>query len=50
MRQESQFDRALISRAGARGVMQLMPGTGREQAGKMRARVGFGDAAVEHRL
>jgi len=25
MRQESQFDRALISRAGARGVMQLMP-------------------------
>ncbi|QDZ07491.1 lytic transglycosylase domain-containing protein [Sphingomonas panacisoli] len=35
MRQESQFDRALISRAGARGVMQLMPGTGREQAGKL---------------
>ncbi|MDB5680852.1 MAG: lytic transglycosylase, partial [Sphingomonas bacterium] len=35
MRQESQFDRALISRAGARGVMQLMPGTGREQATKM---------------
>lgn len=34
MRQESQFDRALISRAGARGVMQLMPGTAREQAGK----------------
>jgi soluble lytic murein transglycosylase len=35
MRQESQFDRALISRVGARGVMQLMPGTGREQAGKL---------------
>lgn len=35
MRQESQFDRALISRAGARGVMQLMPGTAREQAGKL---------------
>ena len=35
MRQESQFDRALISRAGARGVMQLMPGTGREQATKL---------------
>lgn len=35
MRQESQFDRALISRAGARGMMQLMNGTAREQAGKM---------------
>ena len=34
MRQESQFDRALISRVGARGVMQLMPGTAREQASK----------------
>ncbi|MDB5679569.1 lytic transglycosylase domain-containing protein [Sphingomonas bacterium] len=35
MRQESQFDRALVSRVGARGMMQLMPGTGREQAGKL---------------
>ena len=35
MRQESQFDGALISRAGARGMMQLMPGTAREQAGKL---------------
>ncbi|MBN8807442.1 MAG: lytic transglycosylase domain-containing protein [Sphingomonas sp.] len=35
MRQESQFDRALISRVGARGVMQLMPGTAREQATKL---------------
>jgi soluble lytic murein transglycosylase len=34
MRQESQFDRALISRAGAKGMMQLMPGTAREQAGR----------------
>jgi len=34
-RQESQFDRAIVSRAGARGLMQLMPATAREQAGKV---------------
>jgi len=34
-RQESSFDRAAVSVANARGMMQLMPGTAREQAGKM---------------
>lgn len=34
-RQESEFDRTRRSHAGARGIMQLMPGTAREQAAKL---------------
>ena len=34
-RQESSFDRAVISHANAHGMMQVVPSTGREQADKM---------------
>lgn len=34
-RQESQFDRAALSRANARGLMQLLPGTAADTAAKL---------------
>ena len=42
IRQESSFDRAAVSHAGARGMMQLMPGTAREVSGRMSLPYDFG--------
>jgi soluble lytic murein transglycosylase-like protein len=36
IRQESAFDATAVSHAGARGLMQVMPATGRELAGRLR--------------
>jgi soluble lytic murein transglycosylase len=41
-RQESSFDRMAVSNAGARGMMQLMPGTARQTAGQLSLPYDFG--------
>jgi soluble lytic murein transglycosylase len=41
-RQESSFDRMAVSNAGARGMMQLMPGTARQVSGQLSLPYDFG--------
>jgi soluble lytic murein transglycosylase len=42
IRQESSFERSAVSNAGARGLMQLMPGTARQAAGRLGVPYDFG--------
>ena len=42
MRQESSFERSAVSSAGARGMMQLMPGTAQQAASRLGVSYGLG--------
>jgi soluble lytic murein transglycosylase len=42
MRQESSFERSAVSSAGARGLMQLMPGTARQASSRLGLAYDFG--------
>ena len=42
MRQESSFERTAVSSAGARGMMQLMPGTAQQAASRLGVSYGLG--------
>ncbi len=47
MRQESFFDRAIVSSAGARGLMQIMSATGQDIASRLNWPPGYTDDALD---
>ncbi len=47
MRQESFFDRSIVSSAGARGLMQIMPATGQDIVNRMNWPAGYSDESLD---